>query len=67
MSRSRVADDFAAIRARVEELQRERARILGSDRDGREPLRRSRPAHEVQPEQPQNVRIIPVLERRPRN
>ena len=67
MSRSRVADDFAAIRARVEELQRERARILGSDRDGCEPLRRARSTPDVQPEQPQNVRIIPVLDSRPLN
>jgi hypothetical protein len=31
MARSRVADDFPAIRARMEELRRERARVTADD------------------------------------
>ena len=33
MNRSRAADDFAAVRARMEELRRERVGVRASDRD----------------------------------
>jgi hypothetical protein len=37
MNRPRAADDFAAIRARMEELRRERAQVL-ADKKGRSPI-----------------------------
>ena len=64
MTRPKVADDFAAIRARMEELRRERADMLASDRDGHDP---AHPVRHSGQEPPRSVRVIPVLERRPRN
>ncbi len=45
MNRSRVADDFAAIRARMEELRRERKRAdaAGGDLKSDPPVRPGRP------------------------
>lgn len=37
MTRPRAADDFATIRARLEELRRERAQAFGRETDGNEP------------------------------
>ena len=60
MTRPRAADDFATIRARMEELRRERAQISkGETReaenrtlDARNLLRRLEGRHRSEPEQP---------------
>jgi hypothetical protein len=64
VSRGRIADDFAAIRARMEELQRERARNLASDQSSRERLV-PRPLRIEAREQQSRARILPVVRARP--
>ncbi len=42
MARSRAADDFAGIRARMDELRRERERVQASDEDESGPIATAR-------------------------
>jgi hypothetical protein len=62
VSRPRVADDFAAIRARMEELQRERAQMGASGQDDREKLRTILTTTREQ--QLTRSKIVPILQRR---
>jgi hypothetical protein len=50
MARPRIADDFAAIRERMEELRRERSRWSGEPSDENGPPARSRPVPAGKPE-----------------
>jgi hypothetical protein len=64
--KSRAADDFAAIRARMEELRRERTQILASNRVGPPQGPQTRPASDGRQEQPRTLRtpLAAALSRR---
>jgi hypothetical protein len=55
--KTRAADDFAAIRARMEEIRRERAQILASDRIGQPQGPQARPKSDDRYEQPRRFGI----------
>jgi hypothetical protein len=61
VTRPRAADDFAMIRARMEELRRERAIVQASAASGGEPPRGPMPHYRAAPDQvePEERQIIP--------
>jgi hypothetical protein len=63
VTRPRIADDFAAIHARMEQLQRERAEALTSGQDEREKLAS---IFASRGEELRKPRTIPILPRQPR-
>ena len=66
MRKTRAADDFAAIRARMEELRRECTQVLASDRGGLPQGPQTRPASDDRQEQPRALRtpLAAALSRR---
>jgi hypothetical protein len=61
VARPSAADDFAAVRARLEELRRERARIwAGNSRDQEEPQTQAARNNPVPADEP---RLSPVIRR----